>query len=106
MAGTADMVMRCYGGVETRQDALWLHPVLPAELTAASFRLSYRGQPMSIELTQHRARIVLYPCSAAPVRLCVEGIEKTLAAGELWDVPLQSAPSEGAPSSAPPQAKG
>ncbi|WP_269044977.1 hypothetical protein [Paenarthrobacter sp. Z7-10] len=29
MAGTVDMVLRCYGGVETRDGALWLHPVLP-----------------------------------------------------------------------------
>ncbi|WAL49773.1 beta-phosphoglucomutase family hydrolase [Rhodococcus pyridinivorans] len=97
MAGTADMVLRCYGGIETRQDALWLHPVLPAGLTAASFRLSYRGQPISVELTQHHARVVLHPCSTAPVRLCIKGIEKTLAAGEVWDVPLSSAPSETSP---------
>ncbi|MCY0906403.1 beta-phosphoglucomutase family hydrolase [Arthrobacter sp. H14-L1] len=88
MAGTADMVMRCYAGVETRRDALWLHPVLPAELTAVSFRLSYRGQPISITLTEDRVSLRLHPCSAAPVRVCVEGIEKTLAPGQNWDVPL------------------
>ncbi len=82
MAGTADMVIRCYGGVETRGDVLWLHPVLPAELTAASFRLRYRGQPISVDLTQQRARLHLPPCSAAPpVQLCVEGIEKNAERG-------------------------
>ncbi|QHE74212.1 Trehalose-6-phosphate phosphatase (plasmid) [Rhodococcus sp. WAY2] len=107
MAGTADMVIRCYGGVETRQDVLWLHPVLPAELTEASFRLSYRGQPISIGLTQDRARVRLYPCSAGPVRLCVEGIEKTLVPGEVWEVDLPSAaaahalPEPGADPTAP-----
>ncbi|MEN4473895.1 HAD-IA family hydrolase [Mycolicibacterium cosmeticum] len=94
MAGTADMVIRCYGGVETRGEVLRLHPVLPAELSEASFRLRYRGQPISIELTQQRARLHLHPCSAAPVRLCVEGIEKTLQAGQTWDVPLRSAAFE------------
>jgi HAD superfamily hydrolase (TIGR01509 family) len=88
MAGTADMVIRCYGGVETRQNVLWLHPVLPAELAEASFQLSYRGQPISVNLTQNRARVNLHPCSAAPVRLCIEGIEKTLNAGEVWEVTL------------------
>lgn len=97
MAGTADMVIRCYGGVETRGDVLWLHPVLPAELTAASFRLRYRGQPISVDLTQQRARLHLPPCSAAPVQLCVEGIEKTLNAGDVWEVPLSSAASEPSP---------
>ena len=36
MAGTADMVLRCYSGIETRNDTR-LHPVLPAELDSAEF---------------------------------------------------------------------
>lgn len=88
MAGTADMVIRCYAGVETRQDTLWLHPVLPAELAGASFRLNYRGQPISILLTHGRARLKLHHCSARPVRVRVEGIERTLRPGEVWDVAL------------------
>ncbi|WP_253905711.1 beta-phosphoglucomutase family hydrolase [Arthrobacter sp. H5] len=97
MAGTADMVMRCYGGVETRQDALWLHPVLPAELPRISFRLSYRGQPVSISLTHHRARLRLHPCSAEPIHVCVEGIERTLMPGDSWDVALASTSSPALP---------
>src|SRR4029453_5122951 len=32
MAGTVDLVQRCYTGLETRQDVLWLNPSLPEEL--------------------------------------------------------------------------
>src|SRR5690606_26256205 len=46
MAGTADMILRCYSGIETRHDMLRLHPVLPTELTEAEFTVSYRGQPI------------------------------------------------------------
>ncbi|TDW28876.1 beta-phosphoglucomutase family hydrolase [Cryobacterium psychrophilum] len=93
MAGTADMVIRCYAGVETRQDTLWIHPVLPAALTGATFQLSYRGQPVSISLTHDRVSLRLHPCSAGPISVCVEGTRKTLQPGQFWDVPLQSAPA-------------
>lgn len=95
MAGSADMVIRCYGGVETRDDVLWLHPVLPTHLRAASFQLTYRGQPLSVELTHQRVRLRLHPCSSAPIRLCVEGVEKTLGAGDVWDVTVASPPQTG-----------
>ncbi len=91
MAGTADMVMRCYGGVETRDDTLVLHPVLPADLAGASFQLRFRGQPISVSLTHGQARLLLHPCSAAPIKVCVEGIERTLSPGDVWDVALPAA---------------
>jgi trehalose/maltose hydrolase-like predicted phosphorylase len=69
-------------------DILRLHPLLPSEVKQASFDLCYRGQPVSIELTQRRAKLRLLPCSAGPIRLCVEGIEKSLQPGEEWEVQL------------------
>lgn len=92
MAGTADMIIRCYAGVETRQNTLWLHPALPTELHAVSFQLSYRGQPIGITLTHERARLQLHPCSANPVRVRVENIERTLSPGDTWDVILPPTP--------------
>jgi len=91
------MMIRCYGGVETREDALYLHPVVPDELTAVTFQLRYRGQPITVELTPHMMQIRLQPCSVEPVRVCAEGTLKTLCPGESWTVPLspsaRSAPS-------------
>ncbi|WP_202976224.1 beta-phosphoglucomutase family hydrolase [Kocuria rosea] len=97
MAGTADMVMRCYGGVEIREEALWLHPVLPDGLGAASFQLRYRGQPISISLSRHTMAMRLHPCSAAPIRVCAEGLERTLRPGQVWEVPLTPASSPAQP---------
>ncbi|GAA4282977.1 hypothetical protein GCM10022261_05080 [Brevibacterium daeguense] len=88
MAGTADMVMRCYGGVETRDNALWLHPALPDELNSASFELSYRGQPVTIDVTSRRMHIRLHSGSAAPIRVCAEGMTRTLGPGQVWEVAL------------------
>jgi hypothetical protein len=44
MAGTVDLILRCFAGLETRDDVLWLHPVLPPELTRAEFTILYHGQ--------------------------------------------------------------
>ncbi|MFC3961565.1 beta-phosphoglucomutase family hydrolase [Nocardia jiangsuensis] len=88
MAGTADMVLRCYAGVETRLDLLRLHPVLPAELREASFTLTYRGQPITVTLGHTRVLVRLHPSRAAPIRVCVEDAERVLGPGRSWEVPL------------------
>ncbi|MDT5135571.1 MAG: hypothetical protein QOE41_4882 [Mycobacterium sp.] len=88
MAGTADMVLRCYAGVETRGDVLRLRPILPGEVSKATFQILYRGQPVDVELTQRRARLRLLPCAADPIRVCVDGTEKTLGPGGVWAIEL------------------
>lgn len=98
MAGSADMMIRCFGGVETREDALYLHPVVPDELAGVSFQLRYRGQPIVVELTPYLMQIRLQACSAEPVTICAEGTMRTLGPGESWSVPLslsgRSVPSQ------------
>lgn len=66
MAGTLDMVLRCYGGLETRGDMLRLHPVLPPEMPRAAFDIVYRGQPIHVELT--RAQVSSAPAPTRPRR--------------------------------------
>lgn len=50
MAGTVDLVQRCYVGVEMREEILWLNPRLPEELTRIGFTLRYRGHWLWIEV--------------------------------------------------------
>ncbi|MET8651584.1 HAD-IA family hydrolase [Nocardia aurea] len=89
MAGTADMVLRCYGGVETRHDTLRLHPVLPLELREVEFTLSYRDQPLTITVNHHRISLRLHPSSADPISVSVEDQRRTLGAGQTWDIALE-----------------
>ncbi|MGB3224642.1 MAG: glycosyl hydrolase family 65 protein, partial [Desulforhopalus sp.] len=42
MAGTVDLMQRCYSGLETRQDALWFNPALPEEVQSLTFNILYR----------------------------------------------------------------
>jgi trehalose/maltose hydrolase-like predicted phosphorylase len=38
MAGTVDLLLRCYTGLETWEGKLWLHPAHPTELGQVRFR--------------------------------------------------------------------
>ncbi|WP_147103783.1 beta-phosphoglucomutase family hydrolase [Nesterenkonia populi] len=89
MAGTVDMVIRCYGGVETRSDALWLHPLLPDEVPEVCFRIRYRNQPILVRIDHEQVTLNLSEGSAEPIDVNVEGQHKCLEPGEVWTVPLQ-----------------
>ena len=95
MAGTADMVIRCYAGIETRDDALRLHPLLPRELGAVSFQLRYRGQPIDVELTNNRVVLDLHSCATGPIRVCLEDVTRTLIPGQRWEMALSEANTTG-----------
>jgi trehalose/maltose hydrolase-like predicted phosphorylase len=96
MAGTVDLVLRCFAGLETRDDALWLHPVLPPEMTRVEFTIVYRGQPVRVELTPRLVRIWLRPCEANPITVWVEGERTVLRPGDEYEAQLRS-PTVGVP---------
>jgi trehalose/maltose hydrolase-like predicted phosphorylase len=92
MAGTVDLLLRGYAGIETRDAVLRLHPALPDELTRADFDIAYQGQPIRIELTPTRIRLRLHPGPHQPTQVCLEGQERTLFPGQHWHVDLPAAP--------------
>ncbi len=59
MAGTVDLIQRCYGGIETREDALYLNPRLPEELHDLRFTISYRGQQIQLEISHEHISVRL-----------------------------------------------
>ena len=82
MAGSIDMVRRCYTGLEVRSDMLWLHPLLPPEIDSIAFGFTYRSQDIRLELWKDRLRISVGLSSAPPVIVMVEGNRAELAPGE------------------------
>lgn len=57
MAGTVDIVQRCFTGLETRDDVLWLNPLLPAPVPCLSLRIRHRGHWLDLEVTHERLTI-------------------------------------------------
>ena len=88
MAGTLDLAMRCYAGLETRGHLLYLHPLLPRELRALHVEVLYRGHWVVIDVNRHRLRVGLRPCQAPPIRIQVGGTVRSLAAGKHLDFPM------------------
>ena len=59
MAGTVDLIQRCYGGIETRNDVLYVNPCLPDEVETMSFSLNYRRQYITLEISHESVRMLL-----------------------------------------------
>jgi trehalose 6-phosphate phosphatase len=88
MAGTVDLAQRCYTGLETREDVLWLNPSLPEELDGLDFDVRYRGHwGINLHLTPERLRVTVAASDAAPVRVGVCGEVVELAPGSSREFP-------------------
>jgi trehalose/maltose hydrolase-like predicted phosphorylase len=73
MAGTVDLLERCYSGLEIRAEALWLNPCLPDELGWLSFVLVYRGHYLSLDIDQHEVRINVGGRPTVPATILIQG---------------------------------
>jgi trehalose/maltose hydrolase-like predicted phosphorylase len=89
MAGTVDLIQRCYGGVEARGDVLWLDPALPEELPALRFLIHYRGHRVDIDITRHRLQVGVLPALAPPIQIGFgrEVVELGGGASKEWPLP-------------------
>ncbi|MCX2838342.1 glycoside hydrolase family 65 protein [Salinimicrobium sp. MT39] len=57
MAGTIDIVQRCFTGLEIRNDVLWLNPQLPKEINSLSMKINYRGVWLQLNFSANSCRI-------------------------------------------------
>jgi alpha,alpha-trehalase len=69
MAGTLDLVQRCYAGIETRQDRLRLNPYLPGDLKEVRFDILYRQHWINVIITHSRLTLKARPGTAAPIKV-------------------------------------
>ena len=51
MAGTVDLIERCYPGLTIRDDAVWFDPAVPAELGWYSFNIRFRGNWLDVRVS-------------------------------------------------------
>ena len=89
--GTIDLVQRCYTGIETRNDILWLNPLLPDELRAVRTAVGYRQHWIELEFTSAHVRIQTMPGRAPPIRLGFRGEVFEMGAGETRQLQLATA---------------
>lgn len=72
MAGTLDILQRCFTGLELRGGELRFHPVLPDELKRQSFRLRYRDQSLKIQITPSKLQVWSDPSGAESIAIVVD----------------------------------
>ncbi len=88
MAGTVDLIQRCYTGIELRGDELWFNPLLPHELSRLSFKLRHRGHSLHVDITEDALSVASETVSTEPVALRLKGEAHRLAPGETVQIAL------------------
>ncbi|WP_263106764.1 glycoside hydrolase family 65 protein [Kitasatospora sp. DSM 101779] len=83
MAGTVDLLQRCYTGLEIREDAIWLDPRLPSALRRLELDLRYRGHwGVTVAVDRHTVAVSLPESRQEPIRIRLRGSCHTVRPGE------------------------
>jgi len=88
MAGTIDLLQRCFTGLELRGEELHFHPALPDELRRLAFRLRYRRHSLSVDITQDALTLASDPSGAEAISIAVDDRHIVLRPGDRTSVPL------------------
>jgi len=83
MAGTLNLVQRCYVGAHVRDGVLYFDPRLPARLDGLSTSGQFRDAPIQMTLTVDRLTLAVHPEGAShPIRVAIPGDVRELRPGE------------------------
>jgi alpha,alpha-trehalase len=88
MAGTVDLMERCYTGIEPRANVLTFNPRLPDELTGLRTTVRYRGQILDVEVTPDRLAVSSRPFTAYPITIAYRGHVREVIPGQRYEFRL------------------
>ncbi|MDP3082084.1 MAG: glycosyl hydrolase family 65 protein [Rubrivivax sp.] len=88
MAGSIDLVQRCYIGIEMRANVLHFDPALPGDLGRVSVRLRYRRQVLDIEVDHQVLSITSAASLSLPITIAYRGHYRELAPGNRFEFRL------------------
>ena len=83
MAGTVDLIQRCYTGIEIRDDKLLINPKLPESIKALSLHLRYRSHWIKLDIRKNKLRIEFDKGWAEPVVISINGTETKFSANDI-----------------------
>ncbi|HET9172287.1 MAG TPA: glycosyl hydrolase family 65 protein [Actinospica sp.] len=87
LAGSLDVLQRCFAGVETRDDALHLDPCWPPELGKLEFAMTYRDHALSVEISGTGLILSADPGEHAPIDVHCHGEAAVLPPGGRLEFP-------------------
>jgi trehalose/maltose hydrolase-like predicted phosphorylase len=82
MTGTIDVLQRCFAGVDTRDDVLWLNPYWPKRLGKLEFTILYRDHVVTLTIADHAVLVSSGPGKLTPVRVGCLGQVHALSNGQ------------------------
>lgn len=88
MAGSVDLLQRCFTGLETRDDTLLLNPYWPRHLGTLEFDIRYRQHPLTLRVSAAGIRVEAGTSRQPPIRVCCRGETVLLGPGEVVEFPL------------------
>ncbi|MVU78314.1 trehalose-phosphatase [Nocardia sp. ET3-3] len=90
MAGSIDLIQRCFTGMEIRSDRLIFNPCWPQELGELRYSIIYRGHRLALRISASELEIAAEPGGADPVEIHYDGFTEMLAAGGTLRMPLRA----------------
>lgn len=81
MAGSIDLLQRCFTGLETRADRLILNPMWPESLGALRMPIYYRGHRLHLTITGRSAELSVEPAEHPAIEVECRGTVQTLTPG-------------------------
>jgi trehalose-phosphatase len=81
MAGSIDLLQRCFTGLETRADRLILNPMWPESLGSLRMPIYYRGYRMHLTIKGRSAELSVDPADHPPVEIECRGRVEALTPG-------------------------
>jgi trehalose/maltose hydrolase-like predicted phosphorylase len=82
MAGTVDLLQRCYLGIEIRHDGIWFDPLLPTEIQSIEVGIRYRRRWMNVTVKDSVITVEAMKWGDGAARVGLDGEVAELAPGE------------------------
>jgi len=84
MAGTVDLMQRCYTGIELRSSTLIFNPRLPEEVVRLKSTVRFRRQILDFEITQEELKVSSRSMTAYPVTIAYRGQSREISPGQTY----------------------
>ncbi|MBK6265569.1 glycoside hydrolase family 65 protein [Marivirga sp. S37H4] len=94
MAGSLNLIQRCYSGLEICDDALWINPDLPENIKEVSMRIKYRKHWIFVTITHEKLKIAFEEGWSKKVNIGVAGELYEFEKGEVREFSLGVKSSE------------
>ncbi|NQY58059.1 MAG: glycoside hydrolase family 65 protein [Ilumatobacteraceae bacterium] len=87
MAGTVDLVQRCYGGVDLRAGVLAVDPALPAPIERLEFAITYHRHFVHLEIDRSTVRVRLADDKGelTPITVSIRGAARVMKPGDTFE---------------------